>query len=272
MEEIFLQNKYTKWYFSIIGNAISQMRIKTKDNYYEKHHIIPKCNPFNGTNDKENIVLLTSKEHFICHLLLTKMCEGIKKYKMVWALHKITYGNSDLRKNYTSKSYELIRKIHVKNLIENHYSKNNPEDFSLKMKNAALESWKDNDKRRKSASLKRSEYINKNYDSVVKQAKIASKIGAEVIKRKWEEDKDWAESQRKLISSNTSGSKNPMYGKKIEGEHLRKLSEATANKRWLNKDGKNIYVNSELVETYLKEGYTRGKLQRKKEKGESLND
>jgi len=37
--------------------------------YYEKHHIIPRG--IGGTDDKENLVLLTAREHFICHKLLT---------------------------------------------------------------------------------------------------------------------------------------------------------------------------------------------------------
>lgn len=39
--------------------------------YYESHHIIPKC--MNGSNDPENLVLLTPEEHWIAHLLLVKI-------------------------------------------------------------------------------------------------------------------------------------------------------------------------------------------------------
>lgn len=38
---------------------------------FELHHIVPKC--LNGTNNLENLVFLTSKEHYIAHLLLTKV-------------------------------------------------------------------------------------------------------------------------------------------------------------------------------------------------------
>lgn len=62
-------------YNSIIENAKSKNRIKLKKNninyvYYETHHILPKC--LNGSNDKDNLVLLTAKEHYICHKLLNK--------------------------------------------------------------------------------------------------------------------------------------------------------------------------------------------------------
>ena len=39
--------------------------------YYELHHIIPRC--LGGINDKTNLVLLTSREHFLAHYLLCKI-------------------------------------------------------------------------------------------------------------------------------------------------------------------------------------------------------
>lgn len=38
--------------------------------YKERHHIIPKC--MNGSNDKDNLIDLYAKEHFIAHKLLAK--------------------------------------------------------------------------------------------------------------------------------------------------------------------------------------------------------
>lgn len=34
---MFLNNKYTKWYYNIINKANSENRVKSIDNYYEKH-------------------------------------------------------------------------------------------------------------------------------------------------------------------------------------------------------------------------------------------
>ena len=69
---MFKQNKYTKWYYKIIENA----RNRILDNNYEKHHIIPKS--LNGSNELNNLIILSYREHFICHLLLTKMCKNKK--------------------------------------------------------------------------------------------------------------------------------------------------------------------------------------------------
>ena len=79
---MYLQNKYTNWYNSIIQLANS--RELSSDVYTEKHHIIPRS--LGGNNSKSNIVSLTAREHFICHLLLTKMTTDNAMYKMKFAL------------------------------------------------------------------------------------------------------------------------------------------------------------------------------------------
>jgi cellobiose-specific phosphotransferase system component IIA len=66
---IFIDNKYTRWYYNIVTNAKSRISI----GYTEKHHIIPKS--CGGNNSKNNLVALTAREHFVCHLLLIRMVE-----------------------------------------------------------------------------------------------------------------------------------------------------------------------------------------------------
>lgn len=68
---MYLQNKYTRWYYNIVNAAQN----RSINGYVEKHHIIPKS--LGGSNKKINIVSLTAREHFICHWLLTKMTHGI---------------------------------------------------------------------------------------------------------------------------------------------------------------------------------------------------
>jgi hypothetical protein len=108
---ISYKSKYERWYYNIIKNAKYQSRFKGDDVYYESHHIIPRS--LGGLNSKENLVLLTGREHFICHWLLYKFSEGIAKNKMAHAwfimyqfskFHKSRYSNS--------LSYEVARKAH----------------------------------------------------------------------------------------------------------------------------------------------------------------
>lgn len=80
---MFLDNKYKKYYYSIIKNARNSERIKIAGDTNQFHHIIPRS--LGGNDDEDNIVLLTYKEHKIAHLLLTKITEGQQKHKMMWA-------------------------------------------------------------------------------------------------------------------------------------------------------------------------------------------
>ena len=105
---MFIDNKYKKWYFGIIEEAKSQNRKKLKRTdpgyvYYESHHIIP--DSMGGTEE----VLLTAKEHFICHLLLPKMLHGSDKYKMINALIRMTFSKSKGQERYCSRSYNIVR-------------------------------------------------------------------------------------------------------------------------------------------------------------------
>ena len=78
MSDIYHQNKYTRWYYSIIDRS----KIRTNEGYTESHHIIPKCIGGIETVD------LTAREHFICHLLLPKMVKTKRHYyQMIAALH-----------------------------------------------------------------------------------------------------------------------------------------------------------------------------------------
>ena len=89
MENIYLSNKYTIWYYQIIDSA--RVRIKNNAEYYERHHIIPKS--LGGSNDPINLVYLTAREHFICHLLLTKMVTGKMKKSMDYAAWNMINGH-----------------------------------------------------------------------------------------------------------------------------------------------------------------------------------
>lgn len=77
---------YQKIYNQIIERAKNEKRIKYFGIYYESHHIIPKCLGGEG-NAKQwrthpNIVLLTAREHFICHWLLHNMYPNVNELKM----------------------------------------------------------------------------------------------------------------------------------------------------------------------------------------------
>lgn len=80
---IFMQNKYTKWYFGIINSAKERNTVKVRNDGNQTHHIVPRS--LGGADEKENLVVLSYKEHKVCHRLLIKMLKGEAMYKMMYA-------------------------------------------------------------------------------------------------------------------------------------------------------------------------------------------
>jgi len=103
---MFIHNKYHKYYFYIISSA----KERHLDGYTEKHHIIPRS--LGGNNDKENLVVLTAREHFICHWLLTKMTTGLQKRSMCHAAWNMINQQTKYQQRYkvSSRIYEAIKK------------------------------------------------------------------------------------------------------------------------------------------------------------------
>ena len=66
---------YNKIYTQLTDRAksevLSRQSQKHSGGYFEKHHIIPRC--MQGNNTKENIVMLTAREHFLAHWLLCRI-------------------------------------------------------------------------------------------------------------------------------------------------------------------------------------------------------
>lgn len=80
---------YNKHYNKLIEKANN----RTLNCYKEKHHIIPKC--LGGTDEKQNLVELTAREHFIAHLLLVKIHP--KSYGLIKAVAMMCIGHSGQR-------------------------------------------------------------------------------------------------------------------------------------------------------------------------------
>lgn len=63
---------YEKIYNSLVEKAKQRGLDKTQhEGYFEIHHIIPRC--IGGSDDPDNLVMFTAREHFIAHILLWKI-------------------------------------------------------------------------------------------------------------------------------------------------------------------------------------------------------
>ena len=214
VEELFTMNKYTKWYLSIISNRINNNL--PKNIYGEKHHIIPKS--LGGCNNSYNLIKLSAKEHFVVHLLLTKMCkEKLHERKMCFALHKMSYNpQSPLRENMTSTEFELVRIKNQKALTGRKFTESHKRNLS----NANKGKKRSKETRELlSISAKRkvgekNPFFGKSHSGDTRQKISLSNKG----KKRTEEVK-------RLISKNNTGEKNPFFGKSHSEETKKTISE-----------------------------------------------
>lgn len=95
-------------YKDFIANILNNReRFGCDDEYHERHHIVPKC--MGGTDDKENLIDLFAREHFIAHRLLA--LENLENEKLVyawWCMCSLP-GSSKKRSEITAEEYEEAR-------------------------------------------------------------------------------------------------------------------------------------------------------------------
>lgn len=117
---------YWKIYEKIINKAKAENRIKTDGVHYEKHHIKPRSLFKELENNKNNIVLLTPKEHFICHMLLERIYDCRQMKFAIWRMcndgdYKVSSRYYEYIKNKISVESSKLNK--GKKLSEEHRKK-----------------------------------------------------------------------------------------------------------------------------------------------------
>lgn len=101
-------------YQKVYNQIIERAKTRKLEGYKEKHHIVPKC--MGGLNNKENLVELTPREHFLCHLLLIKIYSNNLKLKQ--ALWLMTIQSKSKGIKISNRSYELCRLEYI-NIVKN---------------------------------------------------------------------------------------------------------------------------------------------------------
>ena len=131
---MFKDNKYTKWYMMIVSQPDSGAT------YTERHHIVPRS--LGGANTKDNLVNLSARQHFVAHLLLTKMTEGEARSKMLWALHRMAFSkNAHHERRFTSAEYAMVRKIFAEHVRASQKGRTFSEETLTKMRESSRKRW-----------------------------------------------------------------------------------------------------------------------------------
>lgn len=249
---MFKNNKYSNWYYSIINKSKNRIN----NGYIERHHIIPRS--LGGSDNHENIALLTAKEHFICHLLLTKMCISQKdEWKMICAY--LYFRAHD--KNLKSKQYKSLKEKFIKNHPLK--GKNKSIETKEKMKN----SW--TNERRKNRS---NEYKGKNNPFYGKSHSDEFKINMSLNNpAKKEEVKEKMRGPRPDFVPNTSkyGISNEtklkisksLLGHKDTEKTKMKKRKSKENLVWVHKNLPKscVQIKNHLLLEYLSKDYIMGR-------------
>ena len=97
---------YRELYHRFLSTRPTRIRTKQRNDGLETHHILPRS--LGGTNQADNLIHLTPKEHWIAHRLLYKMTEGVAKQKMAYALISMI-GNKGYRP--TARQYAMLKQL-----------------------------------------------------------------------------------------------------------------------------------------------------------------
>jgi hypothetical protein len=208
---------YKKIYENIIEKARDRGLDKSKvQSYHEIHHIIPLS--MGGSNDRSNLVLLTGREHFVCHYLLTKITPSRKTYYAFLCMkhtgNKSRYFNSRI---YNQAKINSIR-YGVTNPM---YGKKHSEETREKLSKARRDRVTLDETREKV----RSSMLGENNHMYGKRGDKSPIFG-----------KSQSQEHRDKIGASCTGEKHYNYGKKLTLEHRRKISEGLRRSKSGNTD------------------------------------
>lgn len=219
------------------------------EEYYERHHILPKC--MGGGDEKENLIDLYAREHFEAHRLLA--LENPNENGLVYAWWMMAHVNSDNQERYelTAEEYEKLRKAYSiamsgeKNPMYGltgdknpFYGKHHTEESKKKMSEAAMGRVFSDETRKKISEAikgenhpmygrchseesrnKMSEALKKKFANSEKNRPMLGKHHTEETRKKISKankGKLISEEIRKKISETNKGENNPMACKVIQ--------------------------------------------------------
>lgn len=245
---MFKENKYTKYYNLLTSRA--KDRVLTE--YTERHHIIPQS--LGGSNNKDNLVELTAREHFICHWLLIKMTEGDHRSKMLYALNGMKAENRYQQRyasSITARVYERYRIEHAKNHSETMKGRTPPNKgrkMSEEQKALLRERAKANHASGKMYSVE---------SQKKRLAKLKDYKHSEATKEKQRQSQlgkvkgPQSEEHRKAISES-------IKGKPKKAGHSDNVRNAVLGNVSINKDGVEKKVKRDTLDQWLGEGWSLG--------------
>lgn len=95
-------------YHDFIKNILTTRgRFECGNEYHERHHIVPKC--LGGTDEKDNLIDLYAKEHFIAHKLIANENPNNSRLVLAYCIMAFTKNKDQIRYELTPEEYEEAR-------------------------------------------------------------------------------------------------------------------------------------------------------------------
>lgn len=249
MNTIFLDNKYTGWYYAII----QKRSITDRRRRGETHHILPRS--LGGGDEPENLVRLSGHDHAWCHWLLTKMTSDEDRSKMIYAFNMMgVYGEHMERQS----SYAIVR-AYERNRLE--WSKTH----SAKMK--GKEPWNKgldmkDDPRCKGGKKNKGRMLS----SDVAEAKRQRQLGT----KRTQETRDKMKASQTGIPKPKNAAFRAQVSKTLTGKpkragHGDAVAAANVGRKIINKDGVEKRVTADELQSYLDDRWSLGRPWMKKQ-------
>jgi hypothetical protein len=107
-------------YKEIYETLCKRGQTRVLDVYTEKHHIVPRC--LGGSDNKNNITILTPREHYLAHYMLTKIYT--ENYKLLHAFSMMAVINRKQSRTYNARQYAKMAEAKSTAMKLNNPSKN----------------------------------------------------------------------------------------------------------------------------------------------------
>ena len=251
-KNIFINNKYKLWHDNIIAKA----KNRTLEGYKEVHHIIPKS--CGGSNDKDNLIALTAREHYIIHMLLPFFTTGRIKHKMLNAFMYMTAKSKACKRDYkiNSKVYEKLRSEFSKSLKGRRLT---PE-WKAKISKTLTGTKLPESVKRKISLANMGKKMNEKSKAIFailnkgNKYNLGKKASLETKKKI-----SIAHTGKKLSNETKAKIKYARQFQVCSDEQRKNYSKMFSNMIWINKNNISKRIKKELKQEYLNKGYKLGR-------------